>query len=148
MRKSIVVVAIALAAALCVPCGAQENGGQPHRNGGHGGKRADKAWKAGGEAGLTQAVWLVSAVQASTNANATSTITLQTSDSKQSKTCKLDRITMITVNGKDGKVDDLKPGMKVTFITGGDPSTLASITASDYAAPPAPKKAKHAKRQP
>ena len=55
-----------------------------------------------------------------------------------SKTYKIDKYTTFTFMGKTVAVNDLKPGMKVSVTFGGDPTTVASINASNPPIDPSP----------
>jgi hypothetical protein len=50
--------------------------------------------------------------------------------SNQEKTFTISSNTKITVNGQDGKIDDLGPGMEATITTGDYPSIAQTITAT------------------
>ncbi|MGB8352675.1 MAG: hypothetical protein WCD79_02180 [Chthoniobacteraceae bacterium] len=55
-----------------------------------------------------------------------------------SKTYKIDKYTTISFMGRTVTTNDLKAGMKVTVSFGGDPTTVASINASNPPIDPPP----------
>jgi hypothetical protein len=55
-----------------------------------------------------------------------------------SKTYKIDKFTTITLLGNTVTVNELKPGMKVSVVSGTDPDTAAEINASNPPKDPAP----------
>jgi hypothetical protein len=69
-------------------------------------------------------VWVISSVGADT-------LTVTTTDKSESKTFKVNKTgTTIVVNGQPAHLNDLKRGMRVDFVMGGDASCVSRITAT------------------